>query len=362
MGRTLQSYFFFQALRMNVMFFLGVAALAYLIDFAEFSNKTGNLPQYSVSAAMLLTAMRVPFFLEIALPFIILFATTATLMLLNRKYELVVARSVGVSAWQFLFPVLSAALVVGLFAVFVLNPIGTRGYAQAIAVEGEWKSRPSRTLFAQQQPWLRQSQDNGGSMLIGATHASTKGMTLFEAVFLDLNAENMMNRRIDAATARLGTGEWILEDIEISEAGRPSIERERMVIPTALDPAVIQEALIPPKMIPFFELSKKIEAARSFGVSAFPFRMQYHSLLALPGLLVAMALVAATVSLRFVRSGQSTGMILGGMAAGFMLYVVTAITGSFGSAGMIPPVLAAWLPVSVATLFGVAYLLHREDG
>ena len=103
-------------------------------------------------------------------------------------------------------------------------------------------------------------------------------------------------------------------------------------------------------------------AAKSFGVSAYPFRMQYHSLLAMPALFVAMSLVAATVSMRFVRSGQSAGMILGGMAAGFMLYVVTAVTSSFGSAGIIPPVLAAWLPVAVATLFGVAYLLHREDG
>lgn len=362
MGRTLQFYFFFQAIRMNVMFFLGVAALAYLIDFTEFSNKTGNLPQYSVGAAMMLSAMRIPFFLEVALPFIVLFATTTTLMLLNRKYELVVARSVGVSAWQFLFPVMTAALVVGVFAVVVLNPVGTRGYAHAVSVEGEWKARPSKTLLAQERPWLRQAQEDGGSMLIGATHASTEGMTLYEAVFLDLDPENRMRRRIDSATARLEAGQWILDGVAISEAGRPSVAQDRMVIPTALDPAVIQEALIPPKMIPFFELGAKIEAARSFGVPAFPFRMQYHSLLALPGLLVAMALVAATVSLRFVRSGQSTGMILGGMAAGFMLYVVTAITGSFGSAGMIPPVVAAWLPVSVATLFGVAYLLHREDG
>ena len=53
---------------------------------------------------------------------------------------------------------------------------------------------------------------------------------------------------------------------------------------------------------------------------------------------------------------------MAGIGAGFMLYVVTAMTKSFGGAGLIPPVVAAWLPVAVATLFGVAYLLHREDG
>jgi lipopolysaccharide export system permease protein len=55
-------------------------------------------------------------------------------------------------------------------------------------------------------------------------------------------------------------------------------------------------------------------------------------------------------------------MILAGIGAGFMLYVVTAMAKSFGGAGVIPPAMAAWLPVVLATLFGVAYLLDREDG
>lgn len=362
MGRTLQFYFFFQALRMIVMFMIVVAALAYLIDFTEFSNRTGGLPMYSVSFALLLSAMRIPYIIEIAFPFIILFATTAMLMLLNRKYELVVARSVGVSAWQFLFPVMAAALLTGLLTVLVINPLGTKGYAHANAVEGEWRARPSKSPLAQERPWLRQAQEDGGAMLIGASQSTTEGMRLFGVVFLDLDADNAMRRRIDAAEAQLGDRQWLLTDVEISEAGKTTIKRDSMTIPTALDPSVIQQALIAPKMISIFELGEQIDTAKSFGVSAYPFRMQYHSLLAMPALFVAMSLVAATVSMRFVRSGQSAGTIMGGMAAGFMLYVVTAVTSSFGSAGIIPPVLAAWLPVAVATLFGVAYLLHREDG
>lgn len=362
MGRTLHTYFFFQTLRMIVFFALGIAAVAYLIDFTELSNRTSSLPQYSVGTALTLSAMRVPFILQIALPFIVLFATMTTLMLLNRKYELVIARSAGVSAWQFLFPVWLAAFVVGVFAVTVMNPLATSGYSRAEAIEGQWRSRPSKALISQEQPWLRQAQEDGGSMLIGATRVSRRNTTLFDAVFLDIDPENAVRRRIDAASARLGDGEWLLTDVEISSAGEATERRDRMTIPTALNPAVITEALVPAEMISFFALNKQIEAARSFGISANPFRMQYQSLMALPLLLVAMTLIAATVSLRFIRFGQSGGMILAGIGAGFMLYVVTVMAKSFGSAGVIPPVLAAWLPVAIATLFGVAYLLDREDG
>ena len=79
-------------------------------------------------------------------------------------------------------------------------------------------------------------------------------------------------------------------------------------------------------------------------------------------LLVAMTLIAATVSMRFARLGQSATMILGGVLAGFLLYVVSVLVRAFGNAGFVPPYVAAWLPVVVALFFGITFLLYKEDG
>ena len=102
--------------------------------------------------------------------------------------------------------------------------------------------------------------------------------------------------------------------------------------------------------------------ARSFGLRASTFATQFHSLMALPFLLVAMTLIAATVSMRFARMGQSATMILGGVLAGFLLYVVSVLVKAFGNAGFVPPVIVAWIPVVVAMFFGVTFLLYKEDG
>ena len=64
----------------------------------------------------------------------------------------------------------------------------------------------------------------------------------------------------------------------------------------------------------------------------------------------------------FARLGQSAPMILGGVAAGFLLYVVSVLVKAFGSSGFVPPPVAAWFPVVVAAFFGVTFLLHKEDG
>ena len=362
MGRTLQLYVFMRLLRMVIYFFLAIGALALLVDFTELSNRTGNLPQYTAGRALLVSAMRVPFILQVALPFVMLFATMATLINLNRKYELVVARSAGVSAWQFLAPTWAAAFVIGLAGAFVLNPLAAHGFSTAEAIEGEWRGNVTGGLFTADEPWLRQDREGGGSILIGAQRVSNRNITLFDAVFLEVGEGSQAETRHDAATARLDDGRWVLRTVSSQVPGEPPVARERVVIPTALDEAVIREALVPPEMVPIFALGRQIAAAQSFGVPANPFRMQYHSLIALPALLVAMALIAATVSLRFVRMGQSASMILGGIAAGFVLYVITALAKSFGSAGVLPPVLAAWLPVAGGILFGTGYLLHREDG
>ena len=48
--------------------------------------------------------------------------------------------------------------------------------------------------------------------------------------------------------------------------------------------------------------------------------------------------------------------------AGFLLYVVSVLVKAFGNAGIVPPVVAAWMPVVVAMFFGVTFLLYKEDG
>ena len=55
-------------------------------------------------------------------------------------------------------------------------------------------------------------------------------------------------------------------------------------------------------------------------------------------------------------------MIVGGILCGFVLYVLVEFTNSFGSAGLIHPIVAAWIPVFVAGMSSVTYLLFREDG
>jgi len=72
--------------------------------------------------------------------------------------------------------------------------------------------------------------------------------------------------------------------------------------------------------------------------------------------------LAACFSLKFLRSGGLARMVLGGVSAGFGLYVATEVAQDLGNAGVVSAAFAAWVAPSVASALGVLTLLHKEDG
>lgn len=360
-GRTLFAYFFRRYLAMTAQFFVGVLVISFLVDFTEFTRRAGSLPEYTVGAGMLVSAMRIPLIIQTAIPFIVLFSAMATLMMLNRKYELVIARSAGISAWQFLLPLCAASLLIGAVTITIFNTVAAKTLAYSEELELELRGNATSASEAQRLPWIKQRTDEGAT-IIGAKRTAMRGLLLGDATFIRFGQDNSISERLEAREARLDEGEWVLTDVTrfSSQGARTQLPEVR--IKSGLKPEFVEEQFASPETIPLFELGAKIDAARSFGLSANAFSMQYHSLLALPVLLVAMTLIAATVSMRFARLGQSAPMILGGVLAGFLLYVVSVLVKAFGSSGFVPPVVAAWFPVVVAAFFGVTFLLHKEDG
>jgi lipopolysaccharide export system permease protein len=55
-------------------------------------------------------------------------------------------------------------------------------------------------------------------------------------------------------------------------------------------------------------------------------------------------------------------MVLSGISAGFLLFVLSKITEDMSKSELLSPVMAAWVPVLVGSLTGFVALLYQEDG
>jgi lipopolysaccharide export system permease protein len=177
-----------------------------------------------------------------------------------------------------------------------------------------------------------------------------------------LSANDRPLARIEAPRARLLPGRWVLEDAVTFHADRSAGPRETFSFPTDLTPDRIENSFASPDTLSFWALPGFIAVLEQAGFSAVRHQLHFQSLLALPVLAVAMALLSAGFSMRSSRRGGVAQMIGAGVAAGFTLFVIDRITGEFGEAGTLPVELAAWAPTIAGLLFALALLLHLEDG
>ncbi|MCB4769251.1 LPS export ABC transporter permease LptG [Ancylobacter sp. Lp-2] len=359
-GRTLGFYFARRFLSSVLGIFFGCVFLIMLIDFLEMSRRVGER-DIDTLTMFLLTVYRAPFFTEQLLPFAVLFGAIGTFLTLSRRLELVVARAAGISAWQFIAPAAICALILGILSTTLYNPISADFKERANRIEAEIFNRQTG-LFSSTNSgfWIRQQSVDGQAIIEAAAQTGGGRQLSGVNVFL-FGSDGKLVERIEARNATLEAGAWRLNQVRVLTPTIGIQNYDTYMVATNLTPDQVQETL-QSETVSFWDLPAAIEAATRVGFGAERYRLQYQSLLARPVLLLAMVLIAASVSLRVFRFGGIGQTILGGVAAGFLLYVATKLAEDLGEVGVVHPIIAAWFPAVVGALVGVLILLHREDG
>jgi len=324
-------------------------------------RRTGDLKDVSGFFVAKITLFRVPFVTERVLPFAVLVGAMFCYLNLSRRLELVVARAAGMSAWQFIAPAVIIAWLIGAAATMAYNPISASLREQSTRLEAELFGRDSGFRNPGSGFWLRQRSDDGQAV-INAKASRQQGVQLAGVSIFRYDPSGHFRDRIEAKTATLEPGYWRIEEARFYASGAAATERDTFRLKTTLTPVQVGESFATPETVPFWQLSSYIELAENAGLAASGYRLQYYQLLAQPFYLVAMVLLAASVSLRFFRMGGVQKVILGGIGAGFLLFVMAKITGDMSKAGLMAPLAAAALPPAVGGLTGLIALMYQEDG
>jgi lipopolysaccharide export system permease protein len=357
---TLGRYLTLRFLRAILGVFSTFFFLIGTLDFVELMRRAGDSPAATTPLIVQLALYRAPAVAEQIFPFAALFGGMFALLTLSRKLELVVARSVGVSAWQFLQPAGLVAGLLGLVSILIYNPVAAQLKRQGTALELRLFARTGQTI-SQQEIWIRQRSIDGQAIIRGAG-ALPDGDGLSQVAIFLFNADGGFSERVDARQAVLNRGYWELTDARVVSAMEEPQSYKSYLVATTLEPEQVRQSFTPPDSVGFWSMPTVIERTRAAGLDTTRYELRYQSLKARPLLLIAMVLVAASVSLRFFRFGGVTRLVIGGVAAGFVLYVATQLSEELGSSGIVNPVVAAWLPAIVGTMLGALALLHQEDG
>jgi lipopolysaccharide export system permease protein len=336
--------------------------LLVLVDYIEMVRKTSGLVSASAITVAETSLFRVPQLLEKMMPFCILIGAMTCYLALSRRLELVVARAAGVSAWQFIAPALGSAIMLGILATAAYNPMSANLRELSKRMEAElFGSAPGGGIQDASGFWINQVNADG-QVIINAARSEQQGVRLTGLTLFRFDTENRFKERIEAREAALEEGRWLFKSVRHYSLDGPPVDQDSFFLPTTLTPAQVRNSFSTPETVSFWQLPGYIRSSESSGFATAGYRLQYHKLLAQPFLLAAMVMLAAAVSLRFFRFGGVQKMVLSGVGAGFLLYVLSKVTEDLSKAELMHPIAAAWLPVFVGGLTGFLALLYQEDG
>lgn len=353
---------------LTLQFLLGVGivlgiivSLVFCIDLVEMLRNVGAKHGVPFNVVLSLVLLKLPHLLLEVLPFALLFGAILALTRQTRNNELVVIRAAGVSVWQFLGPAVVAAFLIGVVSVTIINPLASNFYEQFKVVSAHYVGGGQSLLRVTKEGfWLRQGDGKTKSIL--HARSSNQSGTKLSEVTIWVYIDGKARRRIDADDAVLERGYWSLTNAKILEQGTPVNAVDKFDVSTTLTKDQIQDSFAAPDTLSFWDLPRFIRLTEAAGFSATKHKMYWHSILALPALLCAMVLIAASVSLRLTRLGGVSRLMAVGTMAGFALYFVSDVTRALGMAGNLPVMLAAWAPTLMAMLLGMTSLFHLEDG
>ena len=356
---------FYIARRFLTMFLMVAAVflgILLMIDIIDQLRQDG----ITLGGAFYLSLLNVPESLYQILPLIMILTSISLFLGLARSSELVVVRAAGRSGLRFLLAPALTALAVGAIAVAVFNPLVAATSKAYDRIKTQDGTDDSVLSISADGLWMRQGTPEAQSV-INAVRTNPDGSELQQVTFLTFTADGVPKQRIDAESAKLEPGVWVLHqvktwDLQASNPEQTASTQAELQVPTDLTLSRIRDGFGSPSTIAFWNLPSYIEGLQRAGFSARSYQVWYQMELAQPLLLVAMVLLAAGFTMRHARFGKSGQLVLLALLGGFLIFFLRNFAQVLGETGQIPVMLAAWAPPLAAAFSAIGLLLHLEDG
>ena len=286
------------------------------------------------------------------LPVTLLIGAIIGLLDLQARRELTVIAASGTSVWQVARMPLIAVVVAGT----LLSVVGDTAIVSILRSLSLTLPQSGSTGSAL---WLEQSADGQDYILVA--QYPHPGGTVLEDVTFFLPAE-LNGPRLRAPLVELRNGAW-----QVAEAVKfaPDTVPQRLTgisIPTTSSSGDLGAQLASPNELTIFELLQVEGRKISDPELRSGVQMRLMRLLALPLTLAASLIIALAFTAGYRRTNKYGAAVLYGIVLGFVVYVVTETAATAGSAGIVQPAFAAFVPALVAIFIGTTILLFREDG
>lgn len=331
---------------------VAVAVLYGLLLLAESLN-LGRFERLSeaggISAAVAGIVLSAARWIIDTLPFTFLVGAIAGLLSLQSTREMTVIKASGQSVWRVMRAPLAATILGGLLFALVFDT--------AVV----WLNRtmlPVSNGAGGSALWIDERRAETHYILEAATtDASGTALTDVTVFLLDTP-----RNRIEAPTATLSDGEWVMPTATLHRAAELSQQVTDYRLPTSRTPADMRARLASVSDLTVWELAGSLASRLTDPRERAEVETRFLRLIGLPLSLCGSLVIAFAFTAGYRRTNKYGGAVLYGIVLGVLVYVITEMAGRAGGAGVMHPAVAVAGPAVVAIVIGVTVLLNREDG
>lgn len=296
------------------------------------------------------------------LPFIVLLSAMITYSRLTKSYELIAARAMGFSIWDFLKPAAMFFLILGSLNIIILNPITVYFLSKYEKLESTiLKGHASLLSLSSTGLWITQSTEENKKNILHALRVNQEEQELFDITFYFFDENNGFDYRLDAEKAVLTKGAWKVTNANVTMSKHRYSHHDEYNIPTNLSFQKIQESVISPETISFWKLPNFIRIAEESGLSAVRHKLYFYKALFSPIFMVALMLLGTAFAFTLPRSNKAGKLMFIGTVAGFIVYFMSDVIFALGASGRISPALAAAIPSLFCLSIGLYLNIYREE-
>ena len=304
---------------------------------------------------------KIPEMVSDSAPLAVLMATLLTIATLSMSSELTAMRSCGLSLARIAAPILAIALVVSVLdlalgELVIPKSYARRTYIQQVLIE---KKSPN-TFFRQHNIWHREEGGILRASLYDPDTRTLKGITYWE-----LTRDLQPIRRTDAESGALAAGGWVFTGAEVTDF-RPdqapvSHQVATLKVPLQLKPADLKVLGKYSDNMTISELYRYCAKLKAGGYDPTRYLAQMHGRIAMPFGAAVMAFLGIPFAM---RSSRSSGVAVGigiSLGVGFLYVIANSVILSFGQAGLLPPVVAAWATNFIFLMVGLWLALTVDN-
>lgn len=371
--KIIQRYYLKEYFKLFSIIGIGLSLISSLIDLV---TKISELAPYrpSLSALVLYSSLNIPGYLIYLMPMSALISGLFVVGYSGRKRETAAIKSSGGSIKRMLIPIIYSGIFLGI-AGFLISEFITPGFTQkAYKLRDSIRGKKSVLAFKEGRAWLRVKDSIVKIDLYLPDKGVIKGISIMRI------EDDMLTERIEAESAEWkpllspetpketkflknadsanSSGIWYLRGVNVYNIKTGAVTKHKELPSEIIDsPDILGKGIQQPEEMNVRELLVYTKRLKEAGIKNIKLLVDINSRLSYPLINIIMVVIGISLA---ARGGIEGGLVTAatGIFISFLYWLGYTAFLSMGYAGILPPVLSAWL---VPLIFGGAafYLFSR---